>query len=101
MFALTFLIDSVIETLSSCKYFIIITDKPDEISNFILKDMDRSATLVKGTGIYSQSEKSVIHTVCRRREALYLQRFIKSADPNAFTIITTSSEIIGSGFREN
>ncbi len=99
--AVTFIIDNALESFSSCKYFIIITDKPDEISQFILTDMDHSATLVKGEGVYSHGEKAMLHTVCRRREALRLQRFIKQADPNAFTIITTSSEIIGSGFREN
>ncbi|MBQ9890963.1 MAG: YitT family protein [Firmicutes bacterium] len=99
--AVTFIIDNALESFTSCKYFIIITDKPDEISEFILTDMDHSATLVRGEGIYSHGEKAMLHTVCRRREALRLQRFIKQADPNAFTIITTSSEIIGSGFREN
>ena len=63
--------------------------------------MDHSATLVKAEGVYSKSEKTMLHTVCRRREAIMLQRYIKSVDPGAFTIITTSSEIIGSGFREN
>ena len=101
LIALTFIIDNALEGFSSCKYFIIITDKPREISEFILKDMDHSATLVKAEGVYSGSEKAMLHTVCRRREALRLQRFIKSVDPSAFTIITTSSEIIGSGFREN
>lgn len=101
LIGLTFLIDNVLESFSSCKYFIIITDKPDEISKFILSDMDHSATLVKAEGVYSHGEKSMLHTVCHRREALMLQRFIKTVDPNAFTIITTSSEIIGSGFREN
>ena len=101
IFALTFLIDNVIETLTSCKYFVIITDRPDEITEFILKDMDHSATLVDGKGVYTKTDKAVIHTVCKRREALRLQRFIRSVDPNAFTIITTSSEIIGSGFRED
>ena len=101
LIAVTFIIDNALESFSSCKYFIIITDKPEEISKFILTEMDHSATLVKGEGVYSRSEKAILHTVCRRREALRLQRFIKQTDPNAFTIITTSSEIIGSGFREN
>ena len=43
----------------------------------------------------------MLHTVCKRSEAKHLQRFIKSVDPQAFTIITTSSEIIGAGFKEN
>ncbi len=101
LIVLTFIIDGALETFESCKYFIIITDKPKEISEFILNDMDHSATLVKAEGVYSGNEKAMLHTVCRRREAIRLQRFIKSVDPSAFTIITTSSEIIGSGFREN
>ena len=101
LIALTYIIDGVLESFSSCKYFVIITEKPQEISDFILKDMDHSATLVKAEGVYSKSEKTMLHTVCRRREAIMLQRYIKSVDPGAFTIITTSSEIIGSGFREN
>ena len=43
----------------------------------------------------------MLHTVCKRSEAKHLQRCIKSVDPQAFTIITTSSEIIGAGFKEN
>ena len=101
LFCMTFVIDGVLENLMSCKYFVIITDKPDVISEFILKEMDHSATLIKGEGVYTRTEKSVLHTVCKRREARRLQKFIKSADPQAFTIITTSSEIIGAGFREN
>ena len=101
LFCMTFLIDSVLETLSSCKYFVIVTDKPEEISEYILHKLDHSATLIKGEGIYSHAEKSVLHTVCRRSEAKYLQKFIKTVDPQAFTVITTSSEIIGSGFKEN
>ena len=101
LFCMTFLIDGVLENLSSCKYFVIITDKPDEISDYILRELDHSATLIKGEGIYTHAEKAVLHTVCRRGEAKHLQRFIKSVDPQAFTIITTSSEIIGAGFKEN
>ena len=100
LISLTFIIDNALETFSSCKYFVIITDKPQPIIDFILKDMDHSATLVRAEGGYSKNEKTMLHTVCRRREALRLQRFIKRTDPGAFIIITTSSEIIGSGFRE-
>ena len=100
LFCMTFLIDIALESFSSCKYFVIITSKPQEITEFILKEMDHGATLVKGEGLYTHSEKAMVHTVCRRREAIRLQKYIKRIDPQAFTIITTSSEIIGSGFRE-
>ena len=41
----------------------------------------------------------MIHTVCKRIEAIRLRTKIKEIDPGAFIIITTSSEIIGRGFR--
>ena len=41
----------------------------------------------------------MIHTVCKRMEAIRLRNKIKEIDPHAFIIITTSSEIIGRGFR--
>ena len=100
LLSMTFVIDIAMESFGSCKYFVIITDKPDEIINFILTEMDHGATLVKGEGVYTHNEKAMLHTVCRRREAIRLQRHIKRVDPQAFTIITTSSEIIGSGFRK-
>ena len=39
-------------------------------------------------------------TACGRAEAVRLQKVIHSLDPLAFVVIATSSEIIGSGFRQ-
>ena len=100
LLSMTFVIDIALESFGSCKYFVIITDRPDEIISFILTEMDHGATLVKGEGVYTHNQKAMLHTVCRRREAIRLQKYIKRIDPQAFTIITTSSEIIGSGFRK-
>ena len=99
VFARSFLIDSVVESIDSCKYFTIITTKPEEVRSYILESMDRGATIVKATGAYTGGEKTILYTVCRRFEALKLQRVVHEKDPDAFVIITTSSEIIGSGFR--
>ncbi|MBR2471166.1 MAG: DUF2179 domain-containing protein, partial [Clostridia bacterium] len=43
--------------------------------------------------------KVMIHTVCKRAEAIRLKKKIKEIDPGSFVIVTTSSEIIGRGFR--
>lgn len=93
------LIDAVIENFNSHKYFTIITTKPDEIRRFILEDLSRGATVVNAEGAYTGEKKTVLYTVCRRFEAVKLRKFVKSVDPEAFVVITTSSEIIGSGFR--
>ena len=92
--------DTLIDNMDSCKYFTIITSRPEEICNFVLKELDRGVTIVEGTGAYTGEGKKVLHTVVARTEAYRLQKAVREADKNAFIIITTSNEIIGSGFRD-
>lgn len=99
LFSKAFLVDEIIESINSCKYFVVVTDKEKKVSEFILKKNHHGATITQGVGSYTNSPKSVIHTVCKRIEAIRLRREIKLIDPHAFIIITTTSEIIGRGFR--
>ncbi len=99
LFSKAFIVDTVIESLNTCKYFVVITSKRDEISDYIMKDIHHGATVNEVVGEFTKDKKYMIHTVCRRAEAIRLRARIKQIDPHAFIIITTSSEIIGRGFR--
>lgn len=99
LFAKVFVVDDILDSMNMCKAFTIITTKPDEINNFILTDMQHSATSYKGEGIYTHEPKEIIITVCKRSEAIRLRRMVKEIDPGAFIIITKSSEIMGKGFQ--
>ena len=99
LFAKAFIVDTVIESLNTCKYFVVITTKKEEISEFIIKALHHGVTVNEVVGGYTNEEKTMIHTVCKRIEAIKLRSKIKEIDPHAFIIITTSSEIIGRGFR--
>lgn len=99
LFMKGFLLDGVIENINSCKYFVVITDHAEVISEYIIKTLHHGVTSNVAVGQYTGSNKMMIHTVCKRFEAIALQREIREIDPDAFTIITTTSEIIGRGFR--
>ena len=99
LFSKAFLVDGVIESFNTCKYFVVITSKRDEISEYIIKTLHHGVTVNEAVGEYTKEHKTMIHTVCRRAEAIKLRSRIKEIDPHAFIIITTSSEIIGRGFR--
>lgn len=99
LFAKAFLVDSIIDNINSCKYFVVITDKPELINSYIMKELNHSSTITQAVGGYTQSDKVMIHTVCKRIEAIRLRNEIKAIDPSSFVIITTTSEIIGRGFR--
>lgn len=99
LFAKAFIVDGVIDSLNTCKYFIVITKKREEIAEYIMKTLHHGVTANSVVGEYSREQKTMLHTVCRRIEAIKLRSKIKEMDPEAFIIITTSSEIIGRGFR--
>lgn len=98
LFAKTFVVDGVIESMNVCKCFMIITSHPELIEPYITHTLKHTATRCQVTGIYSQTEKQMIITVCKRSEAVILKRCIKQVDPQAFLIVTSSNEIIGRGF---
>lgn len=99
LFANSFIIDIVIDNFHSCKYFVVITDKTELVSEYIMSQLHHGVTVTDAIGAYTQTKKGMIHTVCRRYEAIKLRAAIKRIDENAFIVVTTSNEIIGKGFR--
>ena len=99
LFSKAFLVDSVIESLNTCKYFVVITTKREEISQYIIKTLHHGVTVGDVIGEFTKEQRAMIHTVCKRAEAVKLKKKIKEIDPYSFVIVTTSSEIIGRGFR--
>lgn len=99
LFLKAFVVDSVIESINLCKFFSIVTSKPEEMCEYIIHDLNRSATVVDAQGAYSHADMKVVLTACRRGEAVRLRRKSKEIDAQSFLFITNTSEIIGKGFR--
>ncbi len=92
-------VDAVTDNLQVKKCFHIITSNPGPIEDYITKVLHRGATELHGEGAYTHEGKTVLLTVVSRSQAVRLRMYIKQVDPHAFQIITTSTEIIGKGFR--
>lgn len=101
LFAKVFVVDDIIDSINLCKSFTIITVKPDEINDYILKEIKHGVTVMSAHGAYTGENKSVLMTVCKRSEAIKLRKKVYEIDPGAFMVITKTSEIMGKGFRDN
>ncbi len=99
LFLKSTLIDNVIENLNLNKYFTIICLEPKPICDYILNTLHRSATVFDAKGAFTERDKKIILTVMNRSQAVLLRKYIKQVDPDAFLLITNTSEIIGRGFR--
>lgn len=76
----------------------IITDNEQPVADSILKNMHRGVTSLKGTGMYTGKDHSVLMCALTTTEIHQLRNLVSTADPKAFVIISPAQEIFGSGF---
>ena len=99
LFAKTLVVDKAIESIHLRKVCTVICSEPRKVEEFIVKHLNRTATISRGYGAFSGKCVTVIMSVLSRREAVQLRRYVRDIDPGAFITIVDSSEIVGKGFR--
>ena len=99
LFLKSYMVDAVMDNLRTYKVFQIITDNPGPICDFIMQKLHHSATIMEGQGSFTHEKREIIMTVINRSQAIRLQLFVRATDPHSFITITSSSEIVGKGFR--
>lgn len=92
-------IDFILEGSDYARGAYIISLKQKEISERILKDMNRGVTLLKGRSVFRDVDVDVIFTVVTKKEIPKLRRVVNETDPNSFMIISQVHEVLGRGFR--
>jgi uncharacterized membrane-anchored protein YitT (DUF2179 family) len=92
-------IDTVLEGQSRSRAVTIISEELEPIREAILFGLDRTATLLEGTGLYAGKRKHVIFCVVNRKELVHLERIVAQADPGAFLVVSQAHEVLGEGFK--
>ncbi len=98
IYTASFVADVIQRGFVSTVEFKIITNKHQEIANFIINDLHRSITAFKATGMFTRSDKYFLICVVRKRQMQIVKSKIKEIDPNAFFYISGVTDISGNGF---
>lgn len=89
-------IDFVVNGLEQYTGVTIISDKNDEIKDFIINDMKRGVTVYKGEGGYGiKKDIDILYTVVTKLEMGKLQTEIRQIDPDAFVVQQQIADIKG------
>ncbi|MDY0317693.1 MAG: YitT family protein [Candidatus Izemoplasmatales bacterium] len=96
----SFVIDYIIEGFNLKKEVTIISEKYEEIKEFIIKELDRGFTTYYGEGGYSEQKRNIIVVVINKREFLKLRAFINKLDARVFLTINNTHEVYGEGFNQ-
>lgn len=82
-------------TKNSKLIFIITSHGQEEMREFILHNLDRTATVIQSEGLYSQENRQLLMMAVRFREVNKVTSTIREIDPNAFVIVTDAYDTLG------
>ncbi|NEU31170.1 YitT family protein [bacterium LRH843] len=98
VFVATRVIDFIQQGAYSAKAAFIISDKIQEIAGAIMEEMGRGATILKGKGSFTGSEKEILYCVVGRPELIRLKTLVERYDPHAFVTVNDVQDVAGEGF---
>jgi uncharacterized membrane-anchored protein YitT (DUF2179 family) len=93
------ILDKVQTGFNVKKNIIIVSDKPKELADAIIKKLHRGVTFLEGIGGYTNENKKVIYCIVTSSETAKLKNIVDEIDPNAFFTVNDVVEVRGRGFQ--
>ena len=91
--------ETVLEGGGTVRTAMIVTAKPEEVSNRIMEEMERGVTWLEGRGAYTGNSRPVLYCVISRAEVATLKAIVHESDPVSFLVIGVAHEAWGEGFK--
>ena len=91
----TVITDKVLLGTSRTKSFYIVTDKEQEVKQYIVEKLNHGVTVIDAKGGYSKNKKKMLLCVIPTSEYFILKEVVLTIDKNAFFLITDSYEVSG------
>lgn len=98
MFIQGTILDKVLNGFTSKKLLLILTEKEEDIINYVINDLHRGITSIMAEGEYTHSKKKLLYVAITSSQFISLKNKILKLDPKAFITIIDASEIKGKGF---
>ena len=100
LYCCSMVIDGIIYGLDKGSMVMVVSEKNDEIAAQIMDEPERGVTLLKGQGAYTGTDRDVLMCAVRKQQFARVRAIIYEKDPNAFVIVSETSEVLGEGFKQ-
>lgn len=100
MFVQSIIVDRVISGFNSKKLLLVLTEKEEEVIQYVIKDMNRGITSLIAEGEYTHELKKMLYIAITSSQMIHLKNKILRIDPKAFITIIDVSEVNGRGFHK-
>lgn len=90
-------IDMILTGTLSEKVVHIASSKADLLSQKIIEQLGQQGTILTGTGLHRDEEKTLIFVTVEARQISLLRDIIRNNDPDAFMVVMDAAEMLGRG----
>ena len=91
--------DKIMYGMNAGKLALVVTDHGKAAADKIDELCGRGATIIEARGAFRGDPRQMVMCACSTKEMLSVERAVKLVDPNAFTVILESNEVVGEGFK--
>ena len=95
LYIISMISDRIILGISDSKMFLIVTEKDEQVKDYIIKKLGHTVTIFKGKGGYKREKDDVLMAILPTKDYYLLRDGIKKIDKQAFFIITDTYEVFG------
>ena len=75
-------------------------EKREQITEYILKDVNRAVTTHVSRGEYTKEERRTISTICTPAESIKIKKYLAEVDPDAFATVMSLTNVWGKRFQD-
>lgn len=93
LYLITFMIDKVVLGISQSKAFYIVTEKQEEVREFLLSITDGGVTLINARGGYSNHKETLLLGVVPTRQYFIVKEGLRAIDENIFFLACDAYEV--------
>lgn len=86
-------VDFIVEGFDRSKEVMIVTEKPQEINDTLLREFECGTTKIAAIGGYSNAEKTIIYFVVNRFQISKMRNIVHTIDPKAFMTISEVADV--------
>lgn len=91
----SYMVNLVVTGFNQRKAVYIISPQWKDISQEIMKELQRGVTILKGEGGYTGKDQHILYTVITFRELGRLKGLVRRLDPDAFVVVSETLEVMG------
>lgn len=99
-YLMAYVMDRIMYGIDAGKMTLIVTEHGEEVAERIDEYSGRGSTILHGMGSYSKKKKDVVMCACNNKQMFAIKKMVHQIDPQAFTVIMESNEVVGEGFKE-